>query len=123
MLLGQTTLPEVPGLDVVVETDAVGAAELGDDLHDCVLLLRREQVLAMMIAIVGTTAVAEERANTMTSLSLVSLWDIVIEMCKTPCFLHESLLSEKLALPVLPDHMDLEDDQDYICFIPDEFKS
>ena len=25
--------------------------------------------------------------------------------------------------PDLPDHMDLEDDQDYICFIPDEFKS
>ena len=23
--------------------------------------------------------------------------------------------------PDLPDHMDLEDDQDYICFIPDEF--
>ena len=25
--------------------------------------------------------------------------------------------------PDLPNHMDLEDDQDYICFIPDEFKS
>jgi len=25
--------------------------------------------------------------------------------------------------PDLPDHMDLEDDQDYICFIPDEFNS
>ena len=25
--------------------------------------------------------------------------------------------------PDLPDHMDLEDDQDYICFIPDAFNS
>ena len=28
-----TFLPEVPGFDVVVETDAVGAAVFGDDLH------------------------------------------------------------------------------------------
>ena len=116
-------LPEVPGLDVMVETDAIGAAKLGDDLHDFLLLLWREQVLAMMVTVVRAIATTEERANTMTSLSLVSLWDIVIEMGKTPCFLHESLLSEKLALPVLPDHMDLEDEQDYICFIPDEFNS
>ena len=107
----------------MVETDAVGAAELGDDLHDFLLLLWREQVLAMMVTVVRTIATTEERAYTTAGINLVSLWDIVIEMCKTPCFLHESLLSEKLALPVLPDHMDLEDDQDYICFIPDEFKS
>ena len=74
-------LSEIPGFDVVVETDAVGAAELGDDLHDFLLLLWREQVLAMMVTVVRAIATTEERANTMTSLSLVSLWDIVIEMC------------------------------------------
>ena len=74
-------LSEVPGLDVVVETDAIGAAILGDDLHDFLLLLWREQVLAMMVTVVRAIATTEERANTMTSLSLVSLWDIVIEMC------------------------------------------
>ena len=41
-------LSEVPGFDVVVETDAIGVAELGDDLHDFVLLLWREQVLTMI---------------------------------------------------------------------------
>ena len=35
MVLGRLRFSiEVPGLDVVVETDAVGAAELGDDLHE-----------------------------------------------------------------------------------------
>ena len=38
----------------MIEADAVGAAILGDDLHDFVLLLWREQVLAMMITVVGT---------------------------------------------------------------------
>ena len=30
---------------------------------------------------------------------------------------------EPLSEADLPDHIDLEDEQDYICFIPDEFKS
>ena len=30
---------------------------------------------------------------------------------------------EPLSYPDLPEQMDLEDEQDYICFIPDEFKS
>ena len=95
-------LPEVPGLDVVVETDAVGAAILGDDLHDFLLLLWREQVLAMMVTVVRAIATTEERANTTAGISLVSLWDIVIEMCKTPCLLHKTLLSEILTLAILP---------------------
>ena len=60
-------LSEVPGFDVVVETDAVGAAELGNDLHDFLLLLWREQVLAMMVTVVRAIATTEERANTWTS--------------------------------------------------------
>ena len=31
-------LPEVPGLDVVIETEAVSGAELGQDIHDVLLL-------------------------------------------------------------------------------------
>ena len=53
-------LPEVPGLDVVVETDAIGAAELGDDLHDLILLLWRKQVFTMMIAVIRATAATKE---------------------------------------------------------------
>ena len=30
---------------------------------------------------------------------------------------------EPLSEADLPDHIDLDDEQDYICFIPDEFKS
>lgn len=44
-------LSEVPGLDVMIESDAIDAAELGQDLQDVLLLLWREQVL-IMIAIV-----------------------------------------------------------------------
>ena len=47
----------------MVETDALGAAELADDLHNCVLLLWREHVLAVMNSVVGAIAATKERAN------------------------------------------------------------
>jgi hypothetical protein len=47
-------LPEVPILDVVVETDAVGAAELGQDLHNLFLLFWVDLVFAVMGSVVGT---------------------------------------------------------------------
>ena len=52
-------LPEVPGLDVVIETDAVGAAKLGQDFHDFVLLFRCNHVITMMDSVVGTIATTE----------------------------------------------------------------
>ena len=96
------TLPEVPSLDVVVETDAIGAAILGDDLHDILLLLWRKQVFAMMVAIVRAAASAEIIPDTSSSLSHVSMRNVVIELCKAPCFPHEPLFTERLARSVLP---------------------
>jgi len=43
----------------VVELDAFGATEFGQDLHDVILLLGCELVFAMMDTIVGTHAFAE----------------------------------------------------------------
>ena len=51
---------EVPACHVVVEMDALGAAELGDDLHDLILLLWRKQVFTMMIAVIRATAATKE---------------------------------------------------------------
>lgn len=84
----------------MVETDALGAAELADDLHNCVLLLWREHVLAVMNSVVGAIAATKERANMVASLCLIPLWHMVIKMCEAPCFLHETLLTETLALAV-----------------------
>ena len=50
---------KVPVRFVVVEADTIGTAEAGEDLHDVVLLLGREHVLAMMNTIVGTHACAK----------------------------------------------------------------
>ena len=49
---------EIPVRFVVVELDAIGTAEMGQDLHDVFLLLGREFVFAMMVTIVGTHACA-----------------------------------------------------------------
>ena len=51
--------PEVPIRFVVVERDALGTAEAGQDLHDVVLLPGRELVFTVMRTIVGTHAGAE----------------------------------------------------------------
>jgi hypothetical protein len=50
---------EIPACFVVVELDAIGAAEVGQDLHDVSLLLGRELVFAVMITIVRAHACAE----------------------------------------------------------------
>ena len=50
---------EVPARFVVVEFDALGTAEVGEDLHDVVLLLGRELVFAVMDTIVRTHACAK----------------------------------------------------------------
>ena len=52
-------LSEVPSLDVVVETDAVGTAKLGQDFHDFVLLFRCNHVITMMDSVVGAVATTE----------------------------------------------------------------
>ena len=50
---------EIPVRFVVVELDAVGAAEMGQDLHDVILLFGREFVFTVMVTIVGTHASAK----------------------------------------------------------------
>lgn len=52
-------LSEIPVCFVVVELDAIGAAEVGHDLHDVVLLLGRELVFTVMVTIVRTHAGAK----------------------------------------------------------------
>ena len=74
----QSALPKVPILDVVVETDAVGAAELGQDFHDFVLLLWREHVFAVMDSVVGAITATKERANATTGLGSFALGYVVI---------------------------------------------
>ena len=64
-------LPEVPSLDVMVETDAVGAAKLGQDFHDFVLLFRCNHIITMMDSVVGAIASAEGRAYKVSGFSLV----------------------------------------------------
>ena len=93
-------LPEVPIFDVVVETYAVSAAELGQDLHDVVLLTGGEEHLAMMITVIRPTAGAEITPDTLASFGLISGWHVIIEMCKAPCLLYEPFLSEILALAI-----------------------
>ena len=50
---------EVPVGFAVVELDAVGTAEFGQDLHDVILLLGRKFVFAVMVTIVRTHAGAK----------------------------------------------------------------
>ena len=64
-------LPEVPIFDIVVETDAVSASELGQDLHDVVLLTGEKEHLAMMITVIGPTAGAEITPDTLASFGLI----------------------------------------------------
>ena len=47
----------------MVEVDAFGAAEVGQDLHDVILLLGREFVFAVMVTIVRTHAGAKWEQN------------------------------------------------------------
>lgn len=49
-------LPEVPCLDVVVETDAVGAGKLGQDFHNLFLLFRIDHVFTVMDSVVRAVA-------------------------------------------------------------------
>ena len=95
-------LPEVPGLDVVIETEAVSGAELGQDIHDVLLLFWGDHVFTVMDSVVGAIATTKIAPYTVASLRPVSLWNVIIEMCEAPCFLHHPFLSEILAPVVLP---------------------
>ena len=61
-------IAEVPACDVVVEPDAVCAAELGDDVHNLSLLLWREHVFTMMNPIIRAVTSTEEGMYTLASL-------------------------------------------------------
>ncbi len=56
--MGDCLSSEVPARFVMVEFDAIGTAEVGEDLHDVILLLGRELVFAVMDMVVGTHACA-----------------------------------------------------------------
>ena len=99
---GKTILPEVPVLDVVVELDAIGAAELGYDVENLFLLFWREQVLSMMVAVVRSAAITEVTPYPAAGLGLIPLRNVVVEMGEAPCFLHPPFFAETLALAVLP---------------------
>ena len=49
-------LPEVPILDIVIETDVISAAELGQDFQNLVLLFWRDHVFTMMDSVVWPIA-------------------------------------------------------------------
>ena len=72
------SLPEVPILDVVVETDAIGAAELGQDFQNLVLLFWRDHVFTMMDSVVGTIATTKGGTYTVSGLSFIPLWNIIV---------------------------------------------
>ena len=56
MSLASCMLSEVPVLDVVIESDAVGAAKHGKDFQDLTLLFWRDHVLTVMDAIIRAVA-------------------------------------------------------------------
>ena len=93
---------EVPGFDVVVETNAFGAAILGNDFHDVFLLLWRKQVFTMMITIVGAKTTTKEKTYTTASFGPLMVWHMIIDVGEAPCFLDETLLAEIPAIAVLP---------------------
>ena len=93
---------EIPFRHVVVKLNTFSTAEHGDNLHDFFLLLWREQILAVMIAVVRTIATTEVRAYTMAGLGPLPSGNVIIEFCEAPRLLHQLLLSETLACSVLP---------------------
>ena len=93
---------KVPIHLVLVEGQAIGRAKFGKDSYDVRLLLWREFVFAMMIAIVRAATSAKVTPDTSSGLGHVSLWNVVIELCKAPCFPHQLLLTEKSATIILP---------------------
>lgn len=56
---GGRLIAEVPVLDVVVEADAVGAAEPGQDLQNLLLLFWGDHVFTVMDPVVGAIAATE----------------------------------------------------------------
>ena len=86
----------------MIKLNALDAAKPGKNRQNLFLFLWREHVLAMMVAVVRATASTKEPANTSAGLSLVSLWYVIIEVFEAPCFPNEPLLSEILAISVLP---------------------
>ena len=53
------SIAKVPFFNVVVEFDALCTAEFGNDLHDILLLLRRNLVFAIINPVVRATTATE----------------------------------------------------------------
>ena len=97
---------EVPIRDVVVKTDAVSRAVFGQNGHDIRLLLWREQILTMMIAVVRATTFAEISPDIGTCFRLVTMRYVIIDMREAPSLPYQFSFIETPALPVFPVEID-----------------
>jgi len=86
----------------MVEGYAFDAAELGENLHDILLLAGREGVLTVMVTVIGAFAAAEVFHDTTAGLGSQVVGDVVVEMAEAPGFLYGFVLAEVLALAILP---------------------
>ena len=93
---------KIPFRHVVVELYTFSTAEHGDNLHDLFLLLWREQILAVMIAVVRTIATTEVTPDTQSGLGSLPSGNVIIEFREALCLLHQLLLSETLARSIRP---------------------
>ena len=87
---------------VVIEGEAVGGAELRQNLHDVLLLTGRELVLAVMIAVVRAVAIAEVVLHAPACLRPLVVGHVLVDAGEAPGLLHQLVLAETLTLPALP---------------------
>ena len=71
---------EVPDRFVVVESEVVGRAVLGQDVHDVLLLAGRELVFTAIVAVVRAAAAAEVVLYPLAGLSPMAMWHIIVDM-------------------------------------------
>ena len=87
---------------VVVEGKTFCAAELGQDVHDAILLGGCEFVLAMMVAVVRTFSETEVMYDATACFCLPIVWHVFIELAEAPCFLYQLHFVKAKASAALP---------------------
>ena len=93
---------KIPLHFVVIELDAVGTAEAGEDLKDVVLLFGAELVFTMMKTIVGAHAFAKVGTHTQTGLHSLMKRHVVVQMRKAPSRPYLFFLTIAAAVAFLP---------------------